>query len=216
MDALLKFGEEEQVWSLLRDAHNCGEVFEAGKGYPYSEFIARTLEKHGVVPLPSMSDYGMYNPDAYRCTSLICFYNRERKLIQEKIEDTGALLQKLRPDPNETDVEFYILPTPPIYIFGDIWDDKAIIRIELHTDIWFPWVKGFLDDPSEFPTHYDPQRKMFDNRILANCHTVRLNRFLEKVRELTLNHEGIWHGVDGAAGIRDYVSQLGDVGIRLD
>jgi hypothetical protein len=88
-------------------------------------------------------------------------------------------------EPNTWSLEGFKEPGPPIKLSGssaqDIrtaqggdWDIPVRMQISLHSDIWFPWVHGI-----SHPLH--TRGRKFDNRILAQRHTPRLNAFLEAV-----------------------------------
>ncbi len=88
-------------------------------------------------------------------------------------------------EPNDWILDGFKEPWPPIRIFGataeDIreaqagdWDIPIRLQISLHSDIWFPWVHALCH-----PLH--TRGRQFDNRVLAERHTPRLNAFLEAV-----------------------------------
>ena len=88
-------------------------------------------------------------------------------------------------EPNTWSLEGFKEPGPPTKLSGssaqDIrtaqggdWDIPVRMQISLHSDIWFPWVHGI-----SHPLH--TRGRKFDNRILAQRHTPRLNAFLEAV-----------------------------------
>jgi hypothetical protein len=88
----------------------------------------------------------------------------------------------------------------------------AYISIRLPTDIWFPRVYGYMEDIERdkiFQEHEDGSYSLikpgpydfyqwFDNRELALVHTPRLNRFLQRVRQWTVDCGGSW-SIDRAA-----------------
>jgi len=59
------------------------------------------------------------------------------------------------------------------------------VRSAIRSDIWFPWVLGFLSESTS-------DQEWFDNRPLATRHTRRLNAFLTAARQATLDAGGDW------------------------
>ena len=110
-------------------------------------------------------------------------------IVDEEVDDVGALLARLRP----ADVPAagsLITPTPPLDAIGVLLahgGTPGIVQVTLSTftDIWLPWVPGFMEDD------YDPGCP-FDNRPLAVRHTPRLNRFLAEARDGTRAIGGNW------------------------
>jgi hypothetical protein len=58
---------------------------------------------------------------------------------------------------------------------GD-WDRRIELRIVLHSDIWFPWINGVNHPLCDY-------KRSFDNRLLSELHTPRLNAFLAAVAD---------------------------------
>ena len=82
------------------------------------------------------------------------------------------------------------------------------VRIELHSDVWFPWVFGSAHPEAD-------HKRMFDNRELCARHTPRLNAFLAAVGGAAQAAGGTF-GVDpDTTGFRarDWVT---NDGVRLD
>ena len=88
----------------------------------------------------------------------------------------------------------------------------ARVRFGLYSDIWCPWVLGFLEEDWPAPT----PREMFDNRELAGAHTPRLNRFLAAARQACLGAQGEWLLEEPKPGAESYRFMVDEVGILLD
>lgn len=73
-----------------------------------------------------------------------------------------------------------MLPTrDPAQMARMIGRDQSRVTFRISSDIWLPWIIGAID-----PTYALEQR--FDNRDLAQRHTLRLNRFLDEARGITI------------------------------
>ena len=88
-------------------------------------------------------------------------------------------------EPVEGALDGFREPHPPVAISGPSWSviqrasqglptGPLELEITLYSDIWFPWIAG-MGHPLA-----DHVRK-FDNRVLAEKHTPRLNAFLREV-----------------------------------
>ncbi len=97
-------------------------------------------------------------------------------------------------------------------------EDKPYIRetyltINLYTDIWFPRVKGFIENIR--PLSQYVADRMFDNQELALRHTPRLNRFLRSVKKL-IEERGGHMDVDCSNFQEFYGSMCREDGIILN
>jgi hypothetical protein len=90
---------------------------------------------------------------------------------------------------------------------------ETYLTINLYTDIWFPKVKGFIENIRPLSPHI-PGR-MFDNQELALRHTPRLNRFLRSVKKL-IEGRGGHMDVDCSNFQEFYGSMCSEGGIILD
>jgi hypothetical protein len=162
-------------------------------------------------------------------TTRLCYYNLEGDLVEGDIEDTGELLKILHPDKERSRFMSYedpvrLIVTPErVSSLGkvntllaedtDVGEERTIdVSIQLNSDIWFPWVAGFLE---ERRTHGSNNDK-YDNRELAQCHTPPLNRFISTVRELVLEYGGIWRIDYPDPFIGFYAPMITEQGILLD
>jgi len=117
--------------------------------------------------------------------SLVAWFDDSGRLFETPVSRLERILEL--DEPNDWSLDGSKEPWPPICIFGataeDIrkaqsgdWDMPVRMQISLHSDIWFPWVRG-ISHPL-----YTLGRD-FDNRVLAARHTPRLNAFLEAVAD---------------------------------
>lgn len=84
------------------------------------------------------------------------------------------------------------------------------LQVKLHSDLWFPWVKGFEDDKS-----ISMQDGMCDNRQLAWRHTPRLNQCLTELRQLVMDAGGTWKV--GTENVHEqYQHMVTETGIQLN
>jgi hypothetical protein len=89
---------------------------------------------------------------------------------------------------------------------------SAGLNIHLYTDIWFPWVSCPLEYVRYGYRHAVP---LFDNRELALRHTPRLNRFLNRVKQLIEQRGGSFK-YDEDDITECYRPMISHEGIRLD
>jgi hypothetical protein len=90
---------------------------------------------------------------------------------------------------------------------------ETYLTINLYTDIWFPRVKGFIENIRPLSPHI--AGRMFDNQELALRHTPRLNRFLQSVKKL-IEERGGHMDVDCSNFQEFYGSMCSEDGIILD
>lgn len=83
------------------------------------------------------------------------------------------------------------------------------ITFELHTDIWFPWVRGFGEE--KIATTVET---LYDNRQLALPHTRRLNQFLLEMQQLVHQYNATWE-VEKSEIPEIYRKMVNQTGIEL-
>jgi hypothetical protein len=165
------------------------------------------------------------------CSSIsstrLCYYDLEGKLVESDIKDAGKLLETLHPDKEwcrrnmsyGVPVRLIVQPERVSSSLSkvnisdaqstDVEEERTVeVSIFLYSDIWFPWVVGWLEE------RRTPDDK-YDNRELAQCHTPRLNRFISTVRELILDYGGNWSIAYPDPFIGFYASMLTEHGILL-
>lgn len=185
----------------------------------YLEHTAKIAENDGYFPW-----FTFQRPidDEKSYVTRICYYSKDGTLREDSVDNMGALLADLRPnDVNTYSIHRYMRAVRPITIEGQLVpcknegikkfvDWEFHFNIYLETDIWYPYVLGYLE------TDRMP-RQLYDNRELALCHTPRLNSFLVAVRRIILDLGGGWFFDKEGSSARDpYYERLTEVGISLN
>jgi hypothetical protein len=192
-DPVPLFGDIRRCDAAARLSHYdlSGNVVESNIGRNLSELLCAlrpdAAERRGADGFQRFEDYLGF----WRCPNPIDFRGKSaRKWTREDI-------------PSLSSEEFYE---------HGYELQAAYISICLPTDIWFPRVYGYMEDIERdeiFQEHEDGSYSLikpgpydfyqwFDNRELALVHTPRLNRFLQRVRQWTVECGGSW-SIDRAA-----------------
>jgi hypothetical protein len=190
----------------------------------YRTYLMTKLAQLGELPLfyrvndPSRSDNGKLSPSAR-----VAFFDQNGAIQEKLVKDLGILLRDLRPEVKRS-LHHYAAFAPPVSISGltrvrvspsseeQYLEWPIDISIGLYSDIWFPRVAGFLDNPTS-PISIS---NLFDNAELARRHTPRLNRFLQDVRTFAEALGASW-SFEEPSGERDIYRTMCDVnGIILD
>jgi hypothetical protein len=115
----------------------------------------------------------------------ISYYNLDGQVVTEWVRSFYNFHADLRPEKylelDRTNINFYVSPLP-IHIEEGYSNGCEIYKISLCSDIWFPRVVGWLDSEELF----------YDNIELATLNTPRLNRFLQRTKEMILSLGGEW------------------------
>lgn len=109
------------------------------------------------------------------------------------VEDILEIREKIAKDLHkETTIDS---PTYPLSITGFYLDreeksnyfEPPYISIMLHSDIWFPWVLDWNSTQMLYGVYDMPETfdELFDNQLLAQCHTPHLNTLIRSISELT-------------------------------
>jgi hypothetical protein len=242
---VLEAAEREEVYRVKRVPSHSERLglkldleYRAYPGGPdYGQYLEQILnETDQLLFFRQLSSSPGYLPE-YRiiAPARLSYYDLDRELIDEEVEDVGELLRRVRPLeydlPNDwqemteeqlfyarKSINSYKKESSAIFFSGDLIskdrfpDNSTYLFINLYTDIWFPEVGGFLEDQDEL---YE-NRVFYDNRELALRHTPRLNRFLISVRDLTLEFGGTW-SVDRDPESEERYDRMHDEnGINLD
>lgn len=199
---ILEIGEQEEVYRVVETYSHIG--FKATSDRNYVEHLEEFFQNHEQLPMweKILSGYPYRHPKkgAFCAQARLSYYEVDGTLKEAMVDDVGMLLKRLRAGVLEDDdsrsfIERHFMSTNnPIRLSGSQgWHrddgefDTGYLYINLYTNIWFPTVTGYLEDFDR------PNReKPFDNSELAQLHTPRLNRFLNRLRDLTLELGGIW------------------------
>jgi hypothetical protein len=203
-------------------AHRMYEVVEAPLiGYrrerdgALGAVLARLFAEQGVLDAFGFVGSAML-PGAARSSTvetLLALYDREDRVVEKAVSDLGAELKAMEPV-EDVIPDGFMMHYPAVRVLGrqfvgvrdgELLDRSAhplpvSVRIELHSDVWFPWVFGSAHPEAD-------HKRMFDNRELCSRHTPRLNAFLAAVGEATRAAGGTF-GIDPDAGIPR--ARLGD------
>jgi hypothetical protein len=215
----LAAGDERQVY-VPRAAPLAD--YERERDGPPTDFFARAFAERGVVDLFDFASSGMRVIDGARfsAASRVAYYERGGQLVESEVDDLGMLLRALRAEdvdaaPNLMKRYPPLVAAGPRLDFNDpdrsVWAlrrDEVRVSFRIFSDIWLPWVRGFLEED------YDLSRR-FDNRPLASRHAPRLNAFLSHARAATLAAGGTWE-LDDEDSKPDLRFMVEAGGIRLE
>jgi hypothetical protein len=200
VDHVLQSGTKHRVFDVL-EAPDIG--LKAGESLP--DALAR-LGGQGIVDLFAFTTFATVRARLAR-------YGTDGRIIEEDTTDLGAILRDLEPVPGSIPKGF-TRRFPPVCITGQRWPPSAVPRaplevsVSLHSDIWFPFVFGSAHPWADL-------RRMFDNRVLADRNTHRLNGFLREFRHAVVDVGGTWR-VDQDGTGADAARWLDASGILLD
>ena len=115
--------------------------------------------------------------------SKVAWFDGTGRLFETPVRHLELILEM--DEPYEGAVDGFREQWPPIRLYGPTWEQLCRARssgpyplvdlvISIHSDIWFPWITGMAHPRADY-------KRKFDNRILAERHTPRLNTFLDDV-----------------------------------
>jgi hypothetical protein len=205
-------GVLQGVNRIVRTDEPQPHAYRADSGISYVEYLEKVLHETGkYVGFRQQSTSIRQDKEGFLATARLSYFETDGTIVEAEVEDLGKLLMRLRPD--QLDMERYdMAPSLPMSLWGikggwykDGRPYETYVGICLQTDIWFPWIYGF---PGE-------AKRWHDNTDLALRHTPRLNRFLARVKELTLQFGGKWERSNDQH-ISIYWPMIGEEGILLD
>jgi hypothetical protein len=210
-DSIVRLGIEERVYHLKEATLSTGR-YKEDEHKSYAEFLRIMLkqEKRLCLFTDSHGVHPQFNGQN-RSPGEICYYDETGALVEKEVENLGLLLDELK---DSTAIGYKPRDTSdrsPITILGGAWPItnfrwKPAVRIELCTDIWFPYVVG---PDFRFENFYD-------NRELANCHTPRLNGFLMGAREAAEKANAEWTWRNEEVGESLYWKWVTETGVLLE
>jgi hypothetical protein len=209
--------ERERIRQAVEPSEWHLQYLTESTSYTHAKFLQAYYDRTGELSLHSSVS-----------TSRLCYYDLEGELIETDVKDTGKLLETLHPDRERcrfnmsyhVPVQIQVFPRS-VSLPGNVdtsssqstLEQKTInIGILLYSDIWFPWVVGWLEERRACGSNNDK----YDNRELAQCHTPRLNRFISTVRELVLEYGGNWVIDSPPPDTGFYSPMVTEQGILLD
>jgi hypothetical protein len=134
----------------------------------------------------SINEDGLSWFDDYEQQCKISYYNLDGQIVTEWTESFFSFHQDLRPEKYmelDRGKRTYDISSPVELTHG--YNDESgyeIYSINLLSDIWFPRVVGWIDSEEPY----------YDNSELSALNTPRLNRFLQRTKELILSSGGEW------------------------
>jgi hypothetical protein len=169
--------DPEVLFGLTRlDFH---PVKEKGRFYDTDKISKNRLRDE-------IDENGLSLLDDYEEQCKLSYYNLDGQIVTEWIGRFSTLHVNLRSEKYIyldrqrilLDDYFYM----PVTIKHDYNNGYQDFTISLRSDIWFPRVIGWLDSEEPF----------YDNSELAALNTPKLNRFLQRTKELILSLGGEW------------------------
>lgn len=155
-----------------------------------------------------------------RVQARLSWFDRHDKIVEQSTEDLAAVLTDLQPVPGAirrtlldggySPVAFdgWRLSYPDHRTLATKPIERATFGCALHSDIWFPYVRGLAHPKCDLD-------RWFDNRDLALRHTPRLNSFVERCAALVVGAGGRWY-VEASESKRTVAPFVHDRGIHLD
>ena len=219
LDTVLRAGEAQQVYSV-REAPLVGFP-DANHEAAFPAFLERRGRETAVVDLFQFASSGMrtVNHARFRTVARMAYFDAKGAVVEAEVDDVGALLARLRPETVET-APGLVKRAPPIWASGpkidfrdpsqSVWDlkpERVRVRFSILSEIWLPFVRGFLE-----PEFADDLR--YDNRPLAQQHTPRFNAFLDSARTATGALGGAW-SLDPEGGNPGIAYMVSAAGINL-
>lgn len=159
------------------------EWVEGNFGYFIKRFWELGLE-NGILKL--LDEKGR----TFRSANQLTYINQNEQLETEWIEDAGELLRELYPELVSTqkrNMELY----PALRIWGGFGFKKNYVFfcVELHANIWFPYLPFSLWRDEE-KTDYQGIKNKIDNTLLAWENAPRLNQWVRQVNALIVEVNG--------------------------
>jgi hypothetical protein len=215
---VLDAGQRHEVY-IVREAPLVG--YSSTEERSFTDLLEQRFKENGEVDIFHFASSGALTVGSsrFRTAARVAYYDLKGQLTESEEDDLGALLRRFRPE-DEREAPNAMLWCPPIEAIGplidlqeptrSIWRGKpgsVRIRFIIRSDIWYPWVIGFLEEEVNV-------RRRYDNRPLSLRHTPRLNAFLTIARQATLELGGAWELDEERRW--DFDGLLTEEGIDLD
>ncbi len=244
-----KFKTRHDFWPLFKTIFEVGrqeEIFNVlDDEVEFKQFIYDI--EHGVLAIPPLEvlQTGSVAADLPRIsetTDLPDYIKRLRGVTKISYYNINGKLVEKYVDHQELGTYLYNYHQGEIGNYQSMWSKRFLDRYEdcisfseylepeyhsgkykfsilLHSDIWFPSLRGNIERKVGIITGFEADQiaeytKGFDNRELANRHTPRLNRFISAISKKVIEMGGKWSiGADVSPEYRD---QMTATGIKLD
>lgn len=186
----------EELCSIYKIAHLLKTEdpdFERSETETFSGFMMSVYEEKGSIPFFIPLDRPEHDAKfrEVQAPSQICYY-KNGILIEEEIDDLGAILKASRPE-DVMEYDHFMYSISPVVLHG-LWispqrlaDDHPVhthvpeLYVQLYSNIWFPRLEASYG-----------QKGVVDNRELAECHTPRFNAWLQSLHDLVTKYGGKW------------------------
>jgi hypothetical protein len=172
-------GDEQRALRWLE------RVLEAGEAHAVylSRDALRGRDLRELLRAFSLSHYD-HAAQRYPAGARMAIHDRDGAPLELLVDDLGALSRSLHPELREDEWLLELRCRPPVAMELFARRDGRLLEIALHSDLWMPWIWGFLEEEHRFP-----DGPVYDNRDLAANHTPRLNAFLAEVRAISDSFE---------------------------
>ncbi|AFY93471.1 hypothetical protein [Chamaesiphon minutus] len=208
-----------------------------------------TTETYGLLEVKSYVDYiekdflrsqNIYEPldsNGLPCieppdfTTKLAYFNSNNEIIEQYIGNMGSLIAEIYDIEINKDcadpTTAITLDSSPNLEFDKknhkFTENKVVeVRIELTTDIWFPWIDGAIhayrphgEETYLQPVNHPTFGMVYDNRELVSYHTPRLNKFLSESHKIASSYGAKWK-LDTTQGVPLYAKMCSTLGVRLD
>jgi hypothetical protein len=234
-------GEENEIFRITETSkfseNDKKYYFNLNRGESYVDFADRVLEEEGESLIWQIED------SAYGgALTRLSYYGANGDVEEKELAYPASALKENRPELDEYYLypigAIVLSPVRGGAGYSDDYDElmdgefiedgvryiSPRLMIRTNTSIWFPKVMGGYDEPLEdrgWDTRQedgewvDPKEgEWYDNSELALRHTPRLNKFIQRVKQLTLNYGGTWKTLHCDTADR-YHSQWNEDGIIL-
>jgi hypothetical protein len=250
-----RFKKNQDIWPLVKTILEVGYeegIFQAfTRESDLQHFIQdvdsgrirvpslETIQRRGDITLTYSSEPNdfevKYTPNYLKRISgetYLGYYDSSGLIRYDYVHQLGRICQQLHENRGFDDSVFrYYAPADGYSIeFSDPCGSEIYLGVRLPSDIWFPWVKGCLEEKTWATIGKSSRlnyvcrkekhgliycKKEFDNRELANINTPRLNRFIAAIAKKTTEMGGKW-SVCEEEGSLNHNRMMTPMGIILD
>jgi hypothetical protein len=243
-----KFKTRHDFWPLFKTIFEVGrqeEIFNVlDDEVEFKQFIYDI--EHGVLAIPPLEVLQTGSaaadlPRIFETTDLPDYIKRLRGVTKISYYNINGKLVEKYVDHQELGTYLYNYHQGEIGDYQSMWSERFLYRYEdcisfseylepeyhsgkykfsilLHSDIWFPSLRGNTERKVGITTGFEADQigeytGGFDNRELANRHTPRLNRFISAISKKVIEMGGEWS--IGTNIDHEYYNQMTYTGIKL-
>jgi hypothetical protein len=220
LEGLLMLGTKYEIIQFLeieKEIDGRKYYFNVKSGESFIDFADRLLQQEGVLL------FG----EPRKCLSKLCFYDQKGEIVSKKVLNPGRILARTRDYglhyPSTDAVTFFeslgfvTRRNYDFFIEDGVKYAPSNLLIYTQTNIWFPKVLSIEDHSKRWDQGYIYKEEWYDNSELALCHTPRFNKFIQGIKQLTIQYGGVWTAeYDDNDCDQNYRNQWDDNGIVLD